>query len=218
MVPISQKIYALDDVWKMDFEKYPLANHYNEYPFLVFENLVSKDECKRALNSLSSCDYRAKLVGSGLDESIRKTIIHAPTKEIKEVFEKAFFKIKDKVEKFYGVSFFKGTELQVLEYREGGYYKCHADNASEIVINGKLAGYKVVKPERKLTTLMFLNDNYEGGEVEFCHLRYADGGRVIHTPKTGEMIVFPSHGLFAHEVKPVFGNNRFAVVKWWDVI
>ncbi|MEO1928636.1 MAG: 2OG-Fe(II) oxygenase [Nautiliaceae bacterium] len=216
MVPISQKIYALDEIWEMDFEKYPMASFYNEYPFWVFENLLSKEECKEAILSLGKCDYKAGLVGGGVNEDIRKTIIHSPTSKIREIFEKAFYNVKDKIEKFYGVSFIKGTELQVLEYKEGGFYKCHSDNASEIVKNGKLAGYKVVKPERKLTTLLFLNDEYEGGEVEFCHLRFSDGKRVVHKPKAGEMIVFPSHGLFAHEVKPVFGNNRFAVVKWWN--
>ena len=216
MVFISQKIYALDEIWEMDFEKYPMASFYNEYPFLVFENLLSKEECKEAILSLGECDYKAQLVGGGVNEDIRKTIIHSPTSKIREIFEKAFYSVKDKIEKFYGVSFIKGTELQVLEYKEGGFYKCHADNASEIVKNGKLIGYKVVKPERKLTTLLFLNDEYEGGEIEFCHLRFLDGKRVVHKPKAGEMIVFPSHGLFAHEVKPVFGNNRFAVVKWWN--
>jgi SM-20-related protein len=218
MIPISQKIYALKEVWEMDFEKYPMASFYNEYPFLVFENLLSKEECKEAVSSLGVCDYKAALVGGGVNEEIRKTIIHLPTKKIKELFEKAFYGVKDEVERFYGVSFLKGTELQVLEYKEGGFYKCHADNASEILKDGRLLGYKTVKPERKLTTLLFLNDDYEGGEVEFCHLRYKNGKRVIHKPKAGEMIVFPSHGLFAHEVKPVYGNNRFAVVKWWNVI
>jgi len=38
MVRISEKIYAFDEVWNMDFDKYPLASFYNEYPFLIFEN------------------------------------------------------------------------------------------------------------------------------------------------------------------------------------
>jgi len=80
----------------------------------------------------------------------------------------------------FGVSFLKGTDLQVLEYKEGGFYKCHADNANEIVKNGKLIGYKIVEPERKLTTLLFLNDDYEGGEVEFCHLRFSNGKLFIN--------------------------------------
>ena len=218
MVRISEKIYALDEVWNMDFDKYPLASFYNEYPFLIFENLLTKDECKEAINSLGICDYKASLVGSGIDESIRKTIIHSPTSKIKSLFEKAFLQVKEKAERFYGVSFLKGTPLQVLEYKDGGFYKCHADNASEIIKDNKLVGYKVVREERKLTTLLFLNDDFEGGEIEFCHLRYNDGKRVIHKPKAGEMIIFPSHGLFAHEVKPVKNNNRFAVVKWWNVV
>ncbi len=216
MVPISQKIYALKEVWDMNFNKFPLASFYHEYPFLIFENLVSKEECKRIIDSLEDDNYRAKLIGKGLDEEIRKTIIHKPTPKIKEFFYKIFEKVKKETEDFFGVSFLKGSEIQILEYKEGGFYKCHADNASEIYKNGVLVGYKEVV-NRKLTTLFFLNDDFRGGEIEFCHLRFFDGKKVIFKPKAGMMIVFPSHGLFAHEVKKVKGR-RFTIVKWWEVI
>jgi len=218
MIQISQNIYALDKIWNMDFDKYPLASFYNEYPFLIFENLVKKEKLNDLINSLDKSSYKARLVKKGLDEKIRKTILHSCNDKVKEIFEEAFFKIRKRVEDFFGVSFLKGTEIQVLEYKEGGFYKCHADNASEILKDGELIGYKLVKKERKLTTLMFLNDDFEGGELEFCHLRYKNKKRVIIKPKAGSMIVFPSHGLFAHEVKPVYKNNRYALVKWWEVI
>ena len=218
MVQISQKIYALKEIWDMDFEKYPLASFYNEYPFLIFENVLSKEKCKTIIDSLKKNEtFKAKLVDKGLDEDIRKTILHKPTKEIREFFETVINEKKAEIEKFFGVSLLSGTDIQILEYKSGGFYKRHADNASEIYINGKLAGYKLVKPERKITTLLFLNDDFEGGEIEFSHLRFSDGKRVVFKPKAGQMIVFPSHGLFAHEVKKVKGN-RFAIVKWWNVI
>ncbi|GAB6044742.1 2OG-Fe(II) oxygenase [Caminibacter profundus] len=218
MIFISQKIYVLKEIWNMDFEKYPLASFYNKYPFLVFENVLSKNECKKIIDSLKKDeDYKAELVAKGLDEDIRKTILHKPTNEIREIFNKVINEKKETIEKFFGVSLLSGTDIQVLEYRNGGFYKRHADNSSEIYKNEKLVGYKLVKSDRKITTLLFLNDDFEGGEIEFSHLRYNDGKKVIFKPKAGQMIVFPSHGLFAHEVKEVLGR-RFAIVKWWNVI
>ena len=217
-IPISQRIYALKEIWDMDFEKYPLASFYNEYPFLIFESVLDKKEIQKVLNSLKKDEnYKAELVNKGFDEEIRKTILHKPTNEIREIFSKVIRDKKDIIEKFYGVSLLSGTDIQILEYRDGGFYKRHADNASEIYKNGKLVGYKLIKPERKLTTLLFLNEDFEGGEIEFSHLIFNDGKKVVFKPKAGEMIVFPSHGLFAHEVKEVKGN-RFAIVKWWNVI
>ncbi len=218
MIPISQKIYVLKEIWDMDFEKYPLASFYNEYPFLIFENVLDKKETQKIIDSLKKDEtYRAKLVDKGLNEDIRKTILHKPTSEIREIFDKVIKEKKDTVERFFGISLLSGTDIQILEYRDGGFYKRHADNSSEIYKDGELVGYKLIRPERKITTLLFLNDNFEGGEIEFSHLRYNNGERVIFKPKAGEMIVFPSHGLFAHEVKEVKGN-RFAIVKWWNVI
>jgi len=218
MIPISQKVYALKEIWNMDFEKYPLASFYNEYPFLIFENVLDKKECEKIINSLKKDEtYKAKLISKGLDEEIRKTILHKPTEEIRRIFENVINSKKDEIEKFFGVSLLKGTDIQILEYKDGGFYKRHADNSSEIYKGNELMGYKLIAPERKITTLLFLNDDFEGGEIEFCHLRYNNGKRVIFKPRAGEMIVFPSHGLFAHEVKKVRGN-RFAIVKWWSVI
>jgi len=218
MVPISQKVYALKEIWDMDFEKHPLASFYNEYPFLIFENVLDENKCENIINSLKKDEtYKAKLISKGLDEDIRKTILHKPTDEIRKIFERVINEKKEEIEKFFGVSLLSGTDIQILEYKDGGFYKRHADNASEIYKDGKLVGYKVIAPERKITTLLFLNDDFEGGEIEFSHLRYNDGSRVIFKPKAGQMIVFPSHGLFAHEVKKVNGN-RFAIVKWWSVI
>ncbi len=217
MVQISQDIYALDEIWELNFKKHPLSNGYGKYPFLIFDNLLDIKELKEAINSLKSSSYKARISGNRVDENIRKTLIHSPTPQIETIFQKAFFKVKEEAEKFYGVSFLKGSQLQILEYKEGGFYKCHADNANEIIKDKKLINYKVVN-NRDLTTLLFLNSNFEGGEIEFCHLRYNNGKRVIYKPKGGDMIIFPSHGLFAHEVKKVKKNSRFAVVKWWQVI
>jgi len=39
MIPISNKIYAKKEIFDLSFKKYPLASFYNDYPFLIFENV-----------------------------------------------------------------------------------------------------------------------------------------------------------------------------------
>jgi SM-20-related protein len=217
LVPISQKVGALQEVWNLPFNKTPLANPYQEYPFLLLHNALEPSKCEAVIASLTKERFEARLRQKGLDESIRKTILHKPTPFIESIFQEVIRKHQEQIETFFNVSLFGGTKIQILEYENGGFYKCHADNASEIRKDGKLLDYKVVAPSRKITTLLFLNDDFLGGEIEFCHLRYFDGKEVVFKPKQGTMIVFPSHGLFAHEVRPVTGR-RFAVVKWWEAI
>lgn len=91
---------------------------------------------------------------------------------------------------------------QFLYYNKGGKYEVHND--SEDFLNGKLE--RVC--ERDITILIYLNDNYEGGELEF-----PDWG-ITFKPKPGTIIAFPSYIEFSHRVLPVTKGNRFNLVSW----
>jgi Rps23 Pro-64 3,4-dihydroxylase Tpa1-like proline 4-hydroxylase len=91
---------------------------------------------------------------------------------------------------------------QFLYYNEGGKYDLHND--SEDFVNGKLK--RVF--ERDVTVLIYLNDDYEGGELEFpdwsCKFK----------PKAGTLIAFPSYIEFSHRVHPVTSGKRYNLVSW----
>jgi predicted 2-oxoglutarate/Fe(II)-dependent dioxygenase YbiX len=91
---------------------------------------------------------------------------------------------------------------QFLYYNEGGKYNLHND--SEDFVNGKLK--RVC--ERDVTLLIYLNDDYEGGELEFpdwsCKFK----------PKAGTLIAFPSYIEFSHKVHPVTSGKRYNLVSW----
>jgi len=220
MVQISQKIFALDEIFDLNFDKFPLASFYNDYPFLIIKNFFTKQECDDVIKSLNKNeDYKAKLISKeSLNENIRKTILHKPTDKIRDMFENKINLFKKEIESFFGVSLFRGTDIQILEYKEKGHYNCHSDNSSILIQNGKIVGFKKVAPQRKLTTLLFLNSNFTGGEIEFCYLRYYNNKKVVLKPEEGMMIVFPSNPLFSHKVMEVKKGQRYAIVKWWDVI
>ena len=56
-----------------------------------------------------------------------------------------------------------------------------------------------------LSTLVFLNDDYEGGE-----LRFKDWDHTIH-PRAGRLVIFPSCYLFPHEVTMVESGERYTL-------
>jgi len=91
---------------------------------------------------------------------------------------------------------------QFLYYNVGGKYDVHND--SEDFVNGKLT--RVC--ERDISVLIYLNDDYEGGELEF-----PDWG-IYMKPKAGTLIAFPSYIDFSHRVHPVTKGKRFSVVTW----
>ena len=217
MIQISKNIGVLDDIWSMSFKKDPMPSFYNDYPFLIFENLLTNDECQHIIDSFKDYSYKAMLKGSGLNEDIRKTKLLKLTATAKDEFERAISKVKNRIEEFFNVRLFGGSSIQALYYEDGGFYRCHADNASEIVKNNRLIDYKIVANNRKITTLLFLNDDFSGGEIEFCHLRYNNNRGVIFKPKEGMLIAFASHPIFAHEVREVKGK-RYSLVKWWNAL
>lgn len=91
---------------------------------------------------------------------------------------------------------------QFLYYNIGGKYDTHND--SEDFIDGKLA--RVV--ERDLTILIYLNDDYDGGELELINFG------TFFKPKAGTLIAFPSYIEFSHRVHPVTKGERFNLVSW----
>ena len=54
--------------------------------------------------------------------------------------------------------------------------------------------------------LLFLNDDYKGGEFVIADKLYR--------PEKGSAIVFPSNFMFPHEAKKVTKGIRWSIVAW----
>jgi predicted 2-oxoglutarate/Fe(II)-dependent dioxygenase YbiX len=59
---------------------------------------------------------------------------------------------------------------------------------------------------------MYLNDNYEGGEIEFVN----SGIKI--KPEAGSIIFFPSNFLYVHEVHPITSGFRYSMPHWYHNI
>ncbi len=105
--------------------------------------------------------------------------------------------------------------IQIARYKKGGFYNWHYDGISD-----SLSAYD--KPEnsfihgkvRKLSVSLILNDDFEGGDFEFCS--YYNGGECVITPiklKEGDMIFFTSG--MEHRVAPVTKGVRYSLVNWF---
>ena len=84
-------------------------------------------------------------------------------------------------------------------YKEGGFMQSHIDNIHHS--HGQKQGYP------HLTSLIFLNDDYEGGEFVICGDKYIEKIQ-------GSAVVFPSNFMYPHEVKEVTDGKRFSVMTW----
>ncbi len=95
-------------------------------------------------------------------------------------------------------------EPQLLRYTTGGYYMHHSD-AWQLVPEAK-AWHKVV--DRDISMLLYLDEDFEGGELEFRRLFYT------LRPRAGMLVWFPSDVRYEHMAKPVTAGHRSVVVSW----
>lgn len=93
---------------------------------------------------------------------------------------------------------------EVLRYEPGGYYKHHAD--AYYFLPEQRAWTKSV--DRDISMLVYLNDDYEGGELDFKRLSYA------LKPKAGMLVWFPSDVRYEHMAMPVLSGRRYSLASW----
>ena len=84
--------------------------------------------------------------------------------------------------------------MHLLRYDKTGHLPAHQDQGVST---------------RVLSVLLYLNDDYEGGEIEFRH------SGIKMKPEAGSVLFFPSNFLYVHEVYPVTKGPRYALPNWY---
>ncbi len=82
----------------------------------------------------------------------------------------------------------------MLRYTGGQEYKAHADGTT---VDG-----------RSVSAIVYLNNEYEGGEVEFVNF----GVKI--KPEPGMLLLFPSNYPYTHIAHPVTSGTKYAIVTW----
>jgi len=89
--------------------------------------------------------------------------------------------------------------IEILKYEEGGFYRVHSDHHPSI--------------PRTLSVIIFLNNDYEGGELNF-HNPFNNKIYLTIKPHPGRCIIWPSNFMYPHSVSPVKKGTRYAIVSW----
>jgi 2OG-Fe(II) oxygenase superfamily len=87
----------------------------------------------------------------------------------------------------------------------GGHHSAHADNR-------RLEGDAWVPnhtPQRSFSAIVYLNGDFEGGEIDFPDL----GQRI--KPTAGLLVAFPSDERYVHQVLPVTAGKRYSLALWF---
>jgi predicted 2-oxoglutarate/Fe(II)-dependent dioxygenase YbiX len=85
-------------------------------------------------------------------------------------------------------------DYNLLKYNNNQLYHRHYDG--------------VTASGRVLSAICYLNDDYEGGELEFPNFG------ITIKPQAGMLILFPSNYAYAHIARPVTTGTKYAIVTW----
>ena len=110
------------------------------------------------------------------------------------LFNETFSIIEKDYEEDHYIKFKIHQPYKILKYEQGGKFDLHIDDAGATF--------------RRASTVFYLNDNYEGGEIEFPSFD------VKYKPKAGDFIMFPSSYAYRHKVNPVISGTRYAIASW----
>ena len=83
---------------------------------------------------------------------------------------------------------------KLLRYEVGQFYKTHYDQSNT--------------RNRHVSCIFALNDEYEGGEIEFVDIGHKK--RI----KKGSILFFPSNFMYRHQILPVTKGTRYSIVTW----
>lgn len=178
----------------------------NLYSLLSIQPGFVPDTIINTLLSTKSENYSQALVGYNSTQEVtdhRKTKWLTLPKDIHGHLYRSIYQIYEEHLKCVYKNNLTGIEPpQFLRYDVGDHYDIHND--SESYVNGTLK--RVV--ERDISILLYLNDEYRGGELEFTQLQLAI------KPKKGMLIAFPSYAEFEHKVHPIVEGTRYNIVSW----
>jgi predicted 2-oxoglutarate/Fe(II)-dependent dioxygenase YbiX len=100
------------------------------------------------------------------------------------------------------------TNTELFSYPVGRGIKLHTDDHAQTT-TGTMVG---VDFQRGITTVLYLNNDYSGGEIEFPR----QGLKI--KPEVGEFVMFPSNKNFPHQVLPITNGRRNSMQLIWGLI
>jgi hypothetical protein len=99
-------------------------------------------------------------------------------------------------EKRYNIHLGYMEAINYIRYGTNQHFQVHTDNGFSYTCT--------------TSSCMYLNDDYEGGELWFPYLD------LTFKPDYGDIVLFPSTYIYAHAAKPVLSGTKYSAVTMFD--
>lgn len=148
---------------------------------------------------------RATTIGSGVNQNLRTNLMlglthhamHSNSPELQAIHNQMYTLLVAATAPYMKKHDIDGLwheGYNVLKYKSGTEYGAHYDGSTST--------------HRCVSAIVYLNDEYTGGEVEFTNFN------IKIKPKPGSLLLFPSNYAYTHIAHPVQTGTKYAVVTW----
>ncbi|MEY9772085.1 Rps23 Pro-64 3,4-dihydroxylase Tpa1-like proline 4-hydroxylase [Sinorhizobium fredii] len=167
----------------------------------IFEGCWTPTQCQDYIRKVESkAGWEAAAMGRYQDDVVVQSRIDKEMRDV-EVLNLETVDLENPLHSVKGLLNLTNSELEceakrisrsmVSRYTNGSHIKPHKDTG-------------IYTTSRIATLVLYLNDEFEGGELYFPDIS------LQHTPRTGELICFYSE--YRHGVRPVTAGVRYCVV------
>jgi hypothetical protein len=148
-----------------------------------------------AINKARDCvDFKYKQENLGPRDETNAELIDLH----QEIYEKLKMCIDDYA-RYWGIEVVYYEAFNFVKYEgEGTHFNIHADHGP---------AYNCT-----VSAVIYINDDYEGGEIKFPRL-----DNYVHTPRVGDIAVFPSNYIYEHASLPMKSGTKYCVVIMTDI-
>ena len=134
--------------------------------------------------------------GARLLKDIRDSKTKRLNKNLQDLLKKEIDPLIKQYSDKLGIDISVGEGYQLVKYNVGQFFAEHVDQTEDF--------------PRKISAILYLNDNYEGGTITFT--------KINHTikPMSNTLLIFPSTEDFEHSADPVTSGVKYVIVGFWS--
>lgn len=167
---------------------------------VIKENFISKENLRLILSSMDDSISWGSNSMAGIPDKVTNNLSFEKP-EAHAILKKAIDKVQQEIEFYFGRSL-ETNSAGIRRWDVGEYQPLHADgedpeghpNEAFIVDYG---------------AVIYLNDNYEGGEI------YFPDHNLDFKPKSGTLVFFPSNNMYVHGVREIKSGTRYTCPSFW---
>ena len=159
----------------------------------------------RTVSGAAASVYGTDASGGVVQAHVRRAIRLIVPAALREAMMQRFEAAMPQMAQYFGVALSSCEEPQFLHYRAGDFFVAHQDGNTPLTRDDSR--------HRRVSVVVFLNEDYGGGELLF-HGQYPDWQARHAAPAApGALVAFRSEA--THEVAPVTHGDRYTIVSWY---